>query len=79
MSCPKTGRRGAWSLVAVFIGVFLSESADAGSFRVSPVRVTLSTNQPISALTVKNDGTDPTTIQLQVLAWSQRNGEDFLR
>jgi fimbrial chaperone protein len=38
--------------------------------------VTLSAAQPITALTVYNEGDQPAVIQAQAFAWSQENGHD---
>lgn len=48
----------------------------AGSFQVGPVSATLSADQRVAALTVRNTGADAATIQLQVMAWSQAGGKD---
>lgn len=50
--------------------------ANAGSFAVNPVRVTLSAEQKVSALTIHNNGGQPAVVQLQVVEWSQQNGKD---
>jgi fimbrial chaperone protein len=52
--------------------------AHAGSFVVNPVRVTLSASQPVSAITVRNEGPEPTVVQLETVAWSQKDGADVL-
>src|SRR6186713_2641410 len=52
--------------------------AHAGSFVVNPVRVTLSASQPVNAITVRNDGSEPTVVQLETVAWSQKGGVDVL-
>jgi fimbrial chaperone protein len=49
----------------------------AGSFMVTPVRVTLSPAQPIVALTVRNDSNDSTVVQVDLTAWSQAEGKDI--
>jgi len=38
------------------------------------VRVTLSDSQKIGSLSVRNDGAEPVTMQMEVLSWSQREG-----
>lgn len=50
--------------------------ASAGSFQVNPVRATLSPSKPISAMTVRNTGTEPAVLQLEVMTWSQQQGKD---
>jgi fimbrial chaperone protein len=48
--------------------------ANAANIGVSPVRVTLSDSQKIGSLSVRNDGAEPVTMQMEVLSWSQREG-----
>lgn len=48
----------------------------ASTFQVNPVTLTLTTDKPIAALTVRNVGADSTVIQLQVMSWSQVDGTD---
>lgn len=50
--------------------------ATAGSFQVNPVRATLSSSQAVSAMTVRNTGTESAVIQLEVMAWTQQQGKD---
>lgn len=52
--------------------------AHGGAFSVNPVRVTLSAQQPVAALTVRNVGSEPTLVQLQTNLWSQTDGADVL-
>ena len=51
-------------------------SASAGSFAVSPVRVTLSSSAPVASLVVRNDDSTPVVVQLELAAWSQQDGKD---
>jgi fimbrial chaperone protein len=69
-------RRGSRSLAALLVLLCWSVQAQAGSFRVSPLRVILSAAQPITALTVFNEGDQPAVIQAQAFAWAQDNGQD---
>ena len=46
---------------------------------ISPVKVELSTDQSVVTITVTNDADLPLTIQNQVLAWTQVDGEDHLQ
>ena len=55
-------------LVAFLLAPF---SAMAGSLSVTPVRIELSSAQRSVALTVRNDGDQPTVVQAQLVAWSQ--------
>jgi fimbrial chaperone protein len=52
--------------------------AHAGSFSVNPVRATLSANQPVAAITVRNESNEPTLVQLEAFAWSQSMGKDVI-
>ena len=58
----------------LFFFVVCAGIANAGTIGVSPVRVTLSDSQKIGSLSVRNDGTEPVTMQMEVLSWSQREG-----
>lgn len=50
--------------------------AYAGSFSVSPVRATLSARQSAGSLTVRNDGENPSVIQIEIAGWSQKEGRE---
>jgi fimbrial chaperone protein len=50
--------------------------ASAGSFSVNPVRVDLSAKQPVASVTVRNDGAEPTVVQLELLGWAQADNND---
>ncbi len=52
--------------------------AQASSFSVNPVRVTLSAKQPVAAITVRNSSAEPTVVQLDTNSWSQEQGKDAL-
>ncbi|WP_297820426.1 fimbria/pilus periplasmic chaperone [uncultured Paraglaciecola sp.] len=58
----------------LFFFVVCASIASAGTIGVSPVRVTLSDSQKIGSLSVRNDGAEPVTMQMEVLSWSQREG-----
>lgn len=63
--------------LAVFsVGLIASNVAQAGSFSVNPVRVTLSAKQPVAAITVRNADSTPTVVQLEANAWTQVDGKD---
>jgi fimbrial chaperone protein len=66
----------AASIAAVLLPI---EAALAGSFNVSPVRVELSAQNRTQALTVRNEGEEPSVVQVQVFAWSQEAGQDILQ
>ena len=58
----------------LFFFVVCAGIASAGTIGVSPVRVTLSDSQKTGSLSVRNDGAEPVTMQMEVLSWSQREG-----
>lgn len=68
------------SFLAAVLGVTaVATTATAGSFSVSPVRATLSAQNTVESLTVRNNGAEPAVVQLEVLSWSQdENAEDVL-
>ena len=65
----------ACSLFLFTVGVGTIHAANLG---VNPVRVTLSESQKTGAITVLNKSTEPVSIQLEVLSWSQEEGKDVL-
>lgn len=66
-------RQAACGLAFFLAGTDLSH---AGSFQVSPVNPVLSSQQQVVALTLRNTGSTPAVIQLQAMAWAQRDGKD---
>ena len=50
--------------------------AFAGSIAVNPIRVMLSATRTTGALVVRNSGTEASVVQLQVVGWSQQDGQD---
>ena len=65
--------KAAYGLFLLVAGVSVVSAASIG---VSPVRATLSANQKIETITVRNTGTEPMSVQLEVMSWSQQDGED---
>lgn len=55
-----------------------ASTAQAGSLTVAPVRVVLSDTDKVQTVTVRNNGTGATRVQLRVFAWRQVAGEDVL-
>jgi fimbrial chaperone protein len=51
--------------------------ARAGSLSISPVRIDLSAKQRVGSLVVRNAGTEPTVVQLEVSGWTQSANEDL--
>jgi fimbrial chaperone protein len=71
------GRLSAITPLLCGVGLLLSCAlVSAASFYVSPVRVELSARSATAAMTVRNEGERPIVVQVQPVAWSQRNGND---
>ena len=68
-------RQAFFLLVAFLLAPF---SVMAGSLSVTPIRIELSSAQRSVALTVRNDGDQPTVVQAQLVAWSQADNDDRL-
>ena len=62
--------------ILVALGLAVPGWAQAGSFEVNPVGLTLSGTHSTEVVTVTNASDSLTVVQLQVVAWSQENGED---
>jgi fimbrial chaperone protein len=56
--------------------LFAAASAQAGEFQVLPIKVELGAGKAVSALTVRNEGNAPASVQIEVMAWEQSDGED---
>lgn len=69
-------RGSLYRLAVMALGSLLSSAALA--VIISPVTVELSRAHPVVTITVTNDADSPLTLQNQVLAWTQVNGEDHL-
>ncbi len=61
--------------ILVALGLAVAGWAQAGSFEVNPVGLTLSGTHSTGVVTVTNASDSLTVVQLQVVAWSQENGE----
>ena len=66
-------KQAACGLFILLTGVSV---VSAGSFGISPVIVTLSANKQVSEITLNNPGTEPMSVQLEMMAWSQQEGKD---
>lgn len=67
-------------LLLVLIASLLTPlAARAGSFQVSPIRLTLSARQPTGVVQITNNSNGATVIQVQVVAWTQQNGKDIYK
>ncbi len=64
--------------LAIFTAaIFVATQAGAAGWEIDPVRVELSPQQQTGAVTVRNSSDQPTSIQVQAVAWSQRDGKDI--
>ena len=63
----------AYGLFLLVAGVNVVSAASIG---VSPVRATLSASQKTETITVRNTGSELMSVQLEVMSWSQQDGED---
>jgi fimbrial chaperone protein len=68
----------AQTLAAVFLVLLSALAASGQALSVVPVNVFLSPGQKATSLTVTNQGTSETAIQIRAYDWSQKNGEDQL-
>jgi fimbrial chaperone protein len=50
--------------------------ATAADWEIDPVRVELSPEQQTAAITLRNSSDQPTSLQIEVVAWSQLDGKD---
>ena len=64
------------SLFSLCVYLAGANIVNAATLGVSPVRVTLSDKQKMDTITVRNDGTEPVSMQLEVLNWSKEDGND---
>jgi fimbrial chaperone protein len=70
------GRLRAPTLAFVLPGLLASAPADAGSFSVSPVIVSLEPAQRSTALSIENAGSASTAVRVRLYRWTQTDGED---
>ncbi|MEO5845655.1 MAG: molecular chaperone [Caldimonas sp.] len=68
-------RAAAW-LLAAFGWAALP--AFAGSFSVSPIRIELAPSDRSVVLTIRNDGSELTLVQAELMSWSQVDNDDRL-
>ena len=58
------------------LAVLPPRSADAGEFKISPIRVDLNVDRPIGVLNVSNPSAEPLLLHLEVQAWDHVAGSD---
>lgn len=73
-------RPAARNLLAAFffLPLLAAFGAQAGSFTIKPVKVTLSADKPAAVVRVRNPEDSEITVQVESLAWSQEQGDDRL-
>ena len=64
------------TIFGLCVSLLVANVVNAATLGVSPVRVTLSDKQKMDTITVRNDGAEPVSMQLEVLNWSKEDGED---
>jgi fimbrial chaperone protein len=69
-------RRSLLRVVGTLGGIAYGCCSHAGALAVAPTRVELSSAHPVATMQVSNEGDRTVIIQLERMAWSQRDGED---
>ena len=59
-----------------WVGMLAAATASAASLHVAPVRLALTPVRPVAALTLGNGEEEEVAVQVDVLAWTQRDGQD---
>lgn len=73
--------RGPRTLAAAFLAAALGGAGDAramADFAIEPLRLELSKARTNGSLRLRNNGDTPVTVQVDAVAWSQRDGRDVL-
>jgi fimbrial chaperone protein len=73
--CSTAGIRAAAAILAIYMAGL---GAGAQALSVLPVNIFLQPGQKATTLTVTNQGTSSTAIQVRGFVWSQKSGEDEL-
>ncbi len=68
----------AFALAAVLVLSYTSLAAEAQALSVLPVNIFLQPGQAATTMTVTNQGTSKTSVQIRVYAWNQHDGDDQL-
>ena len=68
----------AFALAAILALLFTSLAAEAQALSVLPVNIFLQPGQAATTLTVTNQGTSKTAVQIRAYAWNQHDGDDQL-
>jgi fimbrial chaperone protein len=74
-SGPTIAARGGILLALLSLAI---GPAFAGSIAVNPIRVALSASKTTGVLVVRNNGAEPSVVQMEIVSWSQHEGKDVL-
>ena len=64
--------------ITTLSSIVVANNADAQDFAVAPVNVQLASGQAAATLTVENRSDRPTSFQIRVFEWSEKDGQDQL-
>lgn len=64
------------ALFCCLVWVSTATAATAASLHVAPVRVALTAARPVASVTLGNAEDEEVAVQVEVLGWSQRDGQD---
>jgi len=64
-------------LLLCLLPIMAAKQSQAGALTISPVSLQMSENQKAISMTIKNDASEETQIQLRVFQWRQENGNDL--
>ncbi|WP_290537772.1 MULTISPECIES: fimbria/pilus periplasmic chaperone [Alcanivorax] len=65
-------------LIVFLVSFLLACSTQAGSFRITPLRVQFDHNNPTTQLSIENNSERTVTLQTTVMRWQQDGGQDNL-
>lgn len=74
---PKDKWRSSESYAFISLLLLWYSYSQAGSIAVSALRATLSASHSVIAFTVTNSSKELTVVQLEMLSWSKKSGEDI--
>ena len=66
------------AIIGFMVIVIAPFTASAGTFSVTPLRVTIKSNEASTSFVLSNQGNESTLVQTELLAWSQLEGDDVL-
>ena len=72
----RAAQRAALCAALCTFALLIPQFTSAATWAIDPVRIELSPDQQTTAITVRNDSDQATSIQIQAVAWSQHEGKD---